>query len=159
MSPRAALVLGAAIWPGGQPSPTLRRRARHAARLYHAGAVTHIIGCGGPGRHPPAEAEAIARICLEAGVPAAALLREDTSTRTLENIARARPLLARIGAREAVIVTDRYHAPRAWLTARALGLRARVSCPAPRGTSRRALARSWLREAAAILALPLTLWR
>ena len=59
-----ALVLGAAVWPGGRPSPTLRRRALKAAALWHEGQVRAIIGCGGVGRHPPSEAEVIRALCL-----------------------------------------------------------------------------------------------
>ncbi|EPX76412.1 hypothetical protein Salmuc_02914 [Salipiger mucosus DSM 16094] len=53
-------------------------------------------------------------------------------------------MLERLGAREVVVVTDGYHAPRARLVARRLGLVARSSSPRAR-LSRRRL-RAALRE-------------
>lgn len=131
-APRIALVLGAAVWPGGVPSPTLRRRAEHAAALFHAGRVSGVIACGGLGRYPPSEAEIILGLCRAAGVPEDCLWREDRSTTTIENIRFALPILQGIGTSRVVIVSDRYHLPRALLTARRFGLDA-IGDPAPRG--------------------------
>lgn len=153
----AALVLGAAVWPGGEPSPTLRRRARHAANLFAQGAVSHVIGCGGLGRHPPSEAAVIRAICMAAGVPETAILCEDRSRSTLENIENALPLLRGLGCPPVVIVTDRYHAGRARLVARHFGLEATASCPDQVGTPKGRLLRSWLREIPALLAYALRL--
>jgi uncharacterized SAM-binding protein YcdF (DUF218 family) len=150
---RAALVLGAAVWPGGVASPTLRRRAAHAAALWHAGAVAFVVPCGGVGRHGPSEAEVVRRLLLDAGVAPGAVRLEDRSRNTHENLLLARPVLLGLGA-EAVIVTDRTHAPRALLIARGLGLRATASCPPPPG--RRLVLRQGLREAGA---WPVALWR
>ncbi|MEZ5684592.1 MAG: YdcF family protein [Paracoccaceae bacterium] len=146
-----ALILGAAVWPGGQPSPTLRRRCRHAAGLFRAGQVTRIICCGGLGRHPPAEAEVMAAILRAEGVPEAAIVQEGRSSTTWENIACARALCPDLAETEVVLVSDGYHAPRARLIARAQGLRARADCPAPEGLSRARRLRAALREAAAFV--------
>ena len=85
------------------------------------------------------------------GVPDHALHMDESSTSTLENLVNARTILAATGARSAIIVTDRFHAPRALLTARRLGIIATASCPAPTGTSPLRLARCWLREVPACL--------
>ncbi|MCA0938448.1 YdcF family protein [Salipiger pacificus] len=121
---RVALVLGAAVWAGGRPSPTLERRALHAAGLWQAGEVAAILASGGVGRHGPSEAAVIARLCREAGVPEAALVLEERSTSTEENLRFCLPLLRAMGAGSVVIVTDGFHAPRARLAARRLGLAA-----------------------------------
>lgn len=68
----------------------------------------------------------MAAILRDAGVPEAAIALEDRSTSTYENVAFAREMLT---AREVVIVTDPYHAPRAIVIARAMGLMARADCP------------------------------
>ncbi|RYH06867.1 YdcF family protein [Tropicimonas sp. IMCC6043] len=150
-APLAALVLGAAVRPGGQPSRTLLRRARHAAHLHADGAVTHVIACGGIGRHPPSEAAVIGRICREAGVPDAAIRLEERSTSTAENIAFALPILRELGTTRVAIVTDGYHQPRARLTARRLGLDcADLPPPAPEGVTL-ARIKSILREIPAYL--------
>ncbi|PTX01086.1 YdcF family protein [Pararhodobacter aggregans] len=122
-----ALILGAAVWPGGEPSPTLARRTAHAIGLYHAGHVGRIMGCGGLGTHPPTEAALIARLCGEAGIPEDRILVEDRSTSTRENLRNAKALLPE--AARVVIVTDPYHAPRARLIAWQIGLRATTSSP------------------------------
>lgn len=120
------LILGAAVWPDGRPSPALERRTAHALALWRAGAGSRIVCCGGLGRHAPSEAEVMARLLQEAGVPAEAILREERSTSTYENIAFARACLAEP---RVVIVTDPYHAPRAVVIARRLGLEPRADCP------------------------------
>ncbi|MEC3862698.1 YdcF family protein [Mesobacterium sp. TK19101] len=143
-----AIVLGAAVWPGGQPSPTLRRRALHAARLWHRGKVGTIIACGGLGQHPPSEAEVIRDLCIAEGVDPAAIRLEDRSATTEENLRLALPLLE---TRQVIIVTDHYHAPRARLVARRLGLDARSSSPPLRGSKPRAQIKAGLREIPAYL--------
>lgn len=145
-----ALVLGAAVWAGG-PSPALCRRAARAAALWHEGAVRHLIGCGGIGRHPPSEAEAIRGLLVAAGVPDDRITCESASTTTRENVGLALPILAALGAREVVIVTDLWHQPRARLIARRLGLRAGGVHPSLRGTRPAAQARMALREAAGLV--------
>ena len=145
-----ALVLGAAVWPGGEPSPTLRRRVADAVALYNAGRVQAVMGCGGLGENAPTEAEVIARLCREAGIPEEAILCEDRSTTTRENLIHAKALLPE--AANVVIVTDPYHAPRARLIARQIGLKAEASCPDWREIGPRQRLRYIPREALAILA-------
>ena len=155
--PRVALVLGAAVWAGGQPSPTLARRARHAAGLYLSGEIDVIVGCGGLGDHPPTEARAITTLCRAAGVPETALAEENTSTSTRENLTNALPLLARLEPRSVTIVTDPYHAPRARLIARQLGMKACSNCPPRRAIGPRQWLRHLPREGLALLATVLRL--
>lgn len=144
-----AIVLGAAVWAGGAPSPTLRRRAETAARLYRAGKVAGIVASGGLGRHPPSEAEAIAGLLTAAGVPEAAILREDRARTTLDNLRFSRDLLP--PGTPVVIVTDAWHLPRARLVARRLGLSATGAAPPLRGARVIPTLRAVLREAAALV--------
>lgn len=144
------LILGAAVWADG-PSPTLRRRTLHAAALYHAGQVSHIIPCGGIGRHPPAEALVMRDLLIGAGVPDDRIIPEATSTTTQENIRHALPLLRQLGATDVLIVTDRYHAARARLTARRMGLHANSASPPLKGSHPGQQMRSFLREGPALL--------
>jgi uncharacterized SAM-binding protein YcdF (DUF218 family) len=153
---KAALILGAAVWPDGRPSPTLRRRTLHASALWHRGAVQALVACGGLGHHPPTEAEAMRDLLLAEGVPPGAIRLEDRSRNTHENLLFALPLLADLGAREVVIVTDLTHAPRARLIARRLGLPATSSSPSLRGAHLPTTLRQSLRE---VPATALALWR
>ncbi|MCC5971420.1 MAG: YdcF family protein [Pararhodobacter sp.] len=151
--PRVAVVLGAAVWHGGVPSPTLARRARHAAGLWHAGKVDVIIGCGGLGAHPPSEAHVIAALCRAEGVPQAALINEDRSACTRTNLRYAQPLLDRLNPGAVILVTDPYHAPRARLIARQLGLHVQTDCPPRQAIGPRQWLRHIPREALALLAV------
>ncbi|WP_259919482.1 YdcF family protein [Jannaschia sp. M317] len=147
-----ALVLGAAVRADGTPSPSLALRVDHAVALYRAGRVGAICVAGGVGRHGPAEGTVGRARARAAGVPDADLIVEVASRNTAQNIANARSLLA---GRPVVIVSHRWHLPRAWLAARLLGLT--VTASGPRGQL------SWPRAALAILreaaATPLTALR
>ncbi|WP_300519348.1 YdcF family protein [Aliiroseovarius sp.] len=149
MSKPTAIILGAAVWPGGVPSPTLRLRAEHGARLYLDGRVSGIIASGGMGVHPPAEAAAIRDICINLGVPEQAIQLEDRSTTTSRNLAFSQPMLPDPTG-PVVIVTDLYHLPRAHLVARRLGMRATGAHPGLKGRSPWRLLKMSLRELVAL---------
>lgn len=144
-----AIVLGAAVWPGGLPSPALRRRAEKAAALYLDGTVGGIVATGAVGRHPPSEARAIRDLVVERGVPDSAVILEERSTTTLENLVNARALLPE-GA-GALIVSDLWHLPRAKLAARRLGFRAETAAASFEGSNPLRVLRAVLREMAAYL--------
>lgn len=145
-----ALVLGAMVRADGTASPALRRRAVHALGLWRSGAVQALVLSGAERWHPPSEAEAMARILRAAGVPDSALILEERATSTEENIAFAQPLLADLGAKRVILVTDRLHGPRAALIARRAGLEVELSCPGLPRPSRK-LAQQALREVVAYL--------
>jgi uncharacterized SAM-binding protein YcdF (DUF218 family) len=128
-----AVVLGAAVKPGGLASESLTRRVAHGVGLYHAGRVSHLLMSGGVVRHPPAEAHLMRDLALAAGVPGAAIAIETCSRDTLENAAFSRAILDRNGWRRVLVVTDGYHLPRALYTFRRLGIEAEGEpAPAPR---------------------------
>ena len=143
-----AIVLGAAVRPDGSPSPALQRRAMAAADLYLRGQVDQIIASGGVPRAGRSEADVISEVCVQAGVPASAILIEDTSRNTLENIKNSKPLLPPDA--QVVLVTDRYHAYRARLTAREFGLTPVSVSPALRPNKLHRIMRGYLRDIAAV---------
>jgi uncharacterized SAM-binding protein YcdF (DUF218 family) len=126
------IVLGAAVWPGGEPSPTLRRRVRWGAELYRQGLGDWLLVTGGLGRHPPAEAAVMAELAVALGVPPGRVVQESEGRTTWDSARRCAPLIRVRGWREAVLVTDRWHLPRTWIAFRAFGVRARL-CPHCRG--------------------------
>lgn len=148
----AILILGAAVWRDG-PSPTLRRRTAHGAALYHSGAAQLVVPCGGLGRFPPTEAEAMAKMLHEAGVPPEAIIQETRSTNTRENIRFAKALLDRIGEAEVILVSDAYHLPRARMIARRAGLIVTSSVPTRTGARAWPQLKGWLREIPALIAM------
>lgn len=143
----AIIVLGAAFRRDGTPSPAMRRRARHAARLFAEGRAPRLILTGGPtGASGVSEAAAMARIALAAGVPEDCLVLESAARSTLENARRTAALMRRHGWRQALLVTDAFHMPRARRVFRTHGIDAEGS--AVPGTEGKPLA--WTREAAAL---------
>jgi uncharacterized SAM-binding protein YcdF (DUF218 family) len=139
----AVVVLGAPLVPGRPVNPALARRARHGAALVRAHGDALLIGVGG-GRCP--EADAIAAIARDLGVPDRALLAESRSVNTLQNAVLAARLLRRHGVTRVRLVTDWPHVPRAWLCFRLAGVACRPA-PVP-GTAWKPT--FWLREAAAV---------
>lgn len=123
----------------------------HAASLYLAGQVRHIVGCGGIGLNPPTEATIIRDICMEQGVPKCDISLEDRSINTLQNIGYARPFLNRLEAKSVVVVTDRYHSLRVNLIAKHFGLVATVSIPDNKGTTLYRTLKSYVREVPALM--------
>ncbi|MBM2575802.1 YdcF family protein [Jannaschia sp. Os4] len=150
---KAAIVLGAAVWPDG-PSPTLRRRTEAGVAALRHGADVLIL-TGGLGRHPPAEAEAARTLALALGAPEGRLRTETASTDTLGNLAGAIPLLPE-GTARTLIVTNRWHVPRALAIARLIGLPGPAAWPVAGDLPPPALARAAARELAA---LPHSAWR
>ncbi|MFN4071176.1 MAG: YdcF family protein [Thermus caldifontis] len=113
-------VLGAAQY-GGRPSPILERRLEAALHLYRQGLAPKVAVAGGkaPGDRY-SEGEVGCRYLRERGVPAEALLCEEESQNTYENLLFLKPHLSgRI-----LLVTDAPHLPRALFLARLLSLEA-----------------------------------
>lgn len=111
-----AVVLGAQVRAGGVPSRTLAARAGHAGELYVRGCVgqsERMIVSGGVGEHPPSEAEVMARILAEYGVPEAEILREAASHSTRQSAHHVAILARRLGVDEVVVITDPLHCIRA----------------------------------------------
>lgn len=97
--------------------------AQHAALLYHQSFAPLIIFSGGRGRLTGklagTEAGFLKKTAMESGVPEHAILAEETSTNTLENIRHSRQILmARNTALSSVIiVTQPALQRRGWATA------------------------------------------
>ncbi len=118
----AIVVLGAAQY-AGRPSPVLEARLSHAIRLYRRSIAPRLIVTGGKAEGDiTSEAEVSARYARRQGVPASALIIEDESRSTTEQMhAVARMARAR-NMQSVVLVSDRFHMLRLLLTARKLRL-------------------------------------
>ena len=129
----AAMVLGAAVW-GNEVSPVFRERINHAIDLYRRGKVHKIIFTGGQGnRNEPTEAAAARAYAIKNGVPANAILLEDSSHTTYENVINAKQVADASGLKKVLIVSDPMHMKRAVAMARDIGLEA---YPSPTPTTR-----------------------
>ncbi len=103
----AIIVFGARVQAGGNASPILRARTRHAYELWKRGLAPKIVCTGGVGTYLPAEAIASRSLLLGWGVPSAAILVDDKSVSTRENARNAAALLPR-GSR-VIAVSEAFH--------------------------------------------------
>jgi uncharacterized SAM-binding protein YcdF (DUF218 family) len=117
----AIVVLGAAQW-NGRPSPVLQARLDRALALYQQGYAPLLVLTGGslPG-DAYSEASAGRDYALARGVPAEAILLEEKSRTTVENLRGAWELLAPRQARSILLVSDPFHMGRALVIARGVG--------------------------------------
>jgi vancomycin permeability regulator SanA len=116
---RVAVVFGAGLRRDGRPSRILADRVRGAARLYQEGRVDRLLLTGDNSRVDYNEVAAMQQLAQELGVPAAAITLDYAGFSTYESCYRAREIF---GVEQAVLVTQRYHLPRAVYTCRHLGI-------------------------------------
>jgi len=116
-----ALVFGAGYWPDGTPSDVMRDRVEAAVRLYSAGRVDKVLFSGDNRFVDYNEPAKMAEYALSLGLPAEVMVLDYAGRRTYDSCYRAREIF---GVSEAVLVTQRYHLPRALYTCGQLGLEA-----------------------------------
>ena len=122
----AIVLLGVGLDAQSQPTQELVLRVQAAARAYAQGMAQVIVASGGtlPGRRV-SEAAVMAQLLEEAGVPASAVVPEDQSQSTMENMRFSAQKLGGAKGRRVLVVTSDYHLRRAVLTARRTGFRAK----------------------------------
>lgn len=149
--PPVIIVFGAAVRPGGEPSGAMLDRVRAAFRLGERLQDVQYMPTGGVGRHGPAEADVMAALLRERGVPPERIRTEPTGTNTLSSVRACAALLG--GHRGPVYAaTSAYHLPRCVLLLRLAGLQARA-CPPTWGPASGKTQKRWywrLREVPAI---------
>jgi SanA protein len=114
------VVFGAGLAPGGEPSPLLAERLETALALWRAGKVQHLLLTGNAGAHHD-EIRAMRRYLLAAGMPEQALVGDVEGTSTFDSCWRARSLF---GVQDALLITQRFHLPRALYLATHAGIHA-----------------------------------
>ncbi|QLY28355.1 YdcF family protein [Nocardia huaxiensis] len=118
---------------GARVPPLLASRLDRALDVYSAEVASGnrplLVTSGGKGSDEAlAEADAMAGYLIDKGLPGDAILREDRSTTTRENLLYTRQLLAERGIdARMVLVTSNFHALRTAILARQLGLDADVA--------------------------------
>lgn len=122
----AVLLLGYELDEQDQATQELCLRVKAAAKAYREGLAKLIVACGGttPG-HRTSEAEVMARLLRAEGVPDSAIILENKSQVTMENLRFAAEKLGGAKGRRVLVVTSDYHLRRAVLTAMRAGFRAR----------------------------------
>jgi uncharacterized SAM-binding protein YcdF (DUF218 family) len=113
-----AIVAGAGIH-GDQPSAVFKARLDHAVWLYHEGFVGSLILTGGMSPGAKRSDAAVAKEYVHAkGVPEAAILIEEQSTITRENLRNAAVLMHLHRLKTALLVSDPLHMRRMQIIAR-----------------------------------------
>jgi SanA protein len=149
---RVAVVYGAGLLRDGSPTPVLRDRVATAVDLYFAGKVEKLLMSGDNRFLNYNEPGAMAAYALTLGVPEEDIVMDFAGRRTYDTCFRARDIF---GLDKAILVTQRFHLPRALYTCNQLGLDS-VGVPADRREYRRGPYLYWnLRE---ILATTNALW-
>ncbi|WP_080801250.1 YdcF family protein [Arabiibacter massiliensis] len=124
------IVVHGAGLSGTKPTPLLAGRLDKGVELWEAGARRALIiasGGQGPDERVPESAAMKAYLVEERGVPADAVIEEDRSTTTMENLRNSKAIMdARSGAGQyrAAVVTSDYHVFRTAEYAHKIGLSA-----------------------------------
>ncbi|HQR95413.1 MAG TPA: YdcF family protein [Thiotrichales bacterium] len=120
------LVLGGGIHGSAPPwrlAPDLNDaadRVVYAAQLYHAGKASRILVSGGTLSWKgvqQSEASAMKALLVQLSVPESAIIEEDKSQSTYENMKNSQPILANLGMQKVMLVTSAAHMPRSMATA------------------------------------------
>ena len=131
--PNTVLILGAQVKGENKekayPSKILKERLDAAIPYLEKHPEATVIVCGGQGTdEPDSEANVMANYLIKQGIPEEKIIREDTSTRTKENIQNAQK---KQDLNNTLIVTSDYHVYRGKLLAKRLGIKEVSGLPAP----------------------------
>lgn len=120
-SGRVAIIFGAGLRRDGTPTAILRDRVETGARLYFDGKVEKLLMSGDNPSASYNEPGAMRQYALSLGVPDEAIVLDYAGKRTYDTCYRAKAIF---GLENAVLVTQRFHLPRALFICNALGVRA-----------------------------------
>lgn len=116
-----AIVFGAAVYANGRLSPVLVDRVDTAVALYRSGQVSRIIVSGDNRTEHYDEPGAMMDYAIKQGVDPDDIIADRAGHRTYDTCYRA---LHVFDVRQAVLVTQEFHLPRAILTCEGLGIQA-----------------------------------
>jgi SanA protein len=114
-----AIVFGAGYWSSGALSDVLRDRLDAAIELYRAGRVQVLLLSGDNRVEDYNEPAKMEEYALAQGLPKKNLILDYAGRRTYDTCYRARDIFM---VSKAILVTQRYHLPRALMTCSGLGL-------------------------------------
>ena len=115
------IALGCPAEPDGSASPCERCRVDAAVALYQTGAVKNVIFSGGAAHSADVEADVMADLAEQRGIPREHVFREGRALTTWQNIRFSRAILRTQGWQTAVFISTVDHLPRAERIARFYG--------------------------------------
>jgi SanA protein len=143
-----AIVFGAGLWRDGTPTTVLRDRIATAAELFFSGKVQKILMSGDNSYIDYNEPGAMHNYAISLGVPDEAIVLDYAGRHTYDTCYRAQAIF---GVRQAILVTQKFHLPRALYICSALGMKV-VGVPSDRQDYRLGSIAWWnLRELPATL--------
>jgi len=113
------IVFGAGLWRDGSPTPVLRDRVETGARLYFSGKIKKLLMSGDNSFVDYNEPEAMRRYAIELGVPDDDIVLDYAGRRTYDTCYRAKHIFK---LDEALLITQKFHLPRAIYLCRHLGI-------------------------------------
>ena len=116
-----AIVFGAGVWADGTPTPMLADRVEGAVELYRLGRVNKILMTGDNATPEYNEVVAMQQYAERLGVPSQDIKLDYAGFSTYESCYRAKVIF---GVERAVLITQKYHLPRAVYTCNQLGIQA-----------------------------------
>ena len=116
-----AIVFGAGVWADGTPTPMLADRVEGAVELYRLGRVNKILMTGDNATREYNEVVAMQQYAERLGVPSQDIKLDYAGFSTYESCYRAKVIF---GVERAVLITQKYHLPRAVYTCNQLGIQA-----------------------------------
>ncbi len=116
---RVAIIFGAGLRRDGTPTEVLRDRIAAGVRLYQAKRVEKLLMSGDNRFIEYNEPAAMKAYALSLGVPEEDIVLDFAGRRTYDTCYRAKAIF---GVDRAILVTQRFHLPRALLTCNRLGL-------------------------------------
>lgn len=118
-SKRVAIVFGAGLRRDGTPTAILRDRVETAVNLYSSGKVEKILMSGDNRFDNYNEPEAMRQYALSLGIPAQDIALDYAGRRTYDTCYRAKAIF---GVESALLVSQKFHLPRALFLCNTLGL-------------------------------------
>ena len=118
---RVAVVFGAGLRRDGTPTPILRDRVETAADLYFSGTVKKLLMSGDNRFADYNEPGSMRDYAISLGVPADAIVLDYAGRRTYDTCYRAKAIF---GVENAILVTQKFHLPRALFICNVLGVQA-----------------------------------
>jgi len=116
-----AIVFGAGLWRDGSPTPVLRDRVSTAVDLYNSGLVDKLLFSGDNRTINYNEPAAMKTYAVNLGIPDDAIVLDYAGHSTYDTCYRARDIFH---VTEAILVTQKFHLPRAIYVCNTLGITA-----------------------------------
>ena len=120
-SERVAVIFGAGLRRDGTPTAVLRDRVETGVSLYFSGKVEKLLMSGDNQVVEYNEPEAMRQYAISLGVPEEVIVLDFAGRRTYDTCFRAKAIF---GVNSALLVTQKFHLPRALFLCNALGVKA-----------------------------------